>query len=721
MLLEKSNWITSAADHGTAAITFVRRFACGTAPVSATLRITAAGVYVATLGKKRIGDFVLAPGWTSYNKRLQVQTYDVTDLLSDENTLEVTVANGWYKSRIAWDGPYYHSPDEIALIAELVIVYADGRTETIVTDESWTVKEDRLRFCEIYDGELYDASMEEPTEGEVRIIADADKKRLIEQEGEKITENIRVAPRRVLRTPKGELVVDFGQNLTGYVHFRVRNAKKGDRVKLKFFEILDKDGNVYTENYRSAKAELEYICADGDAEYKTTHTFYGFRMVRVDGYPGELTPDDIEAIAVYSDIKQTGSLDSSDPMLNKLFSNIFWGQRGNFLDVPTDCPQRDERLGWTGDTQVFCRTASYNFDCEKFYEKWLGDLAVDQTPEGRIPHVIPDVVLSNGGSSAWGDAAVIVPWQVYLTYGNKEILKKQFASMQKWVDYIEASTHDEYLWTGCWHYGDWCALDLGTETTDSASDKDFIASVYYANAVDILAKSAKVIGKDEKFISDLENKHQRIVEAIRAHFTVLKTQTEHALAIYFNIAVDKKATGDALAKLVGDNGNRLNTGFVGTPYLLHALSMTGHHDVAYSLLLQDKYPSWLFSVSKGATTIWEHWDGIKEDGSVWSASMNSYNHYAYGAVGDWVYGVAAGIQTVEEAPGFERVKVTPIPDGRIASLSASIDTRHGRVSSKWSAFEGGHRYEITVPTDAEIVIDGVSKNVGAGSYVFYGK
>ncbi len=711
--------ITSPTEQGEPAYTFTRRFDLRELPVKATLEISALGVYDAYLGGRRIGDFVLAPGWTSYHTRIQVQSYDVTPLIGYRNELTATVANGWFHSRLAWGGGKrgLYSPDKNSLIAALTLTFADGREEHIVTDEKWTVKESRLRLCEIYDGEIYDAAMDEPTENAAKIIDDFDYSRFIAQEGEEIHEEVAISPKEYLVTPNGEKVIDFGQELTGYVRFRVR-AKKGDVVKLKFFEILDRDGNVYTANYRSAKAELTYICADGEQEYKTTHTFYGFRRIRIDEFPGEVNPSDFEAIAVHSNIKRTGRLECSNPMLNRLFSNIFWGQRGNFLDIPTDCPQRDERLGWTGDTEVFCRAASYNFDCEKFYDKWLGDLIADQTADGGIPHVIPNCLGNNPSSCAWGDVAVILPWQVYLTYGNREILKKQYESMKGWAKYIEANTHDEYLWTGCWHYGDWCALDLGRETTDSASDKDFLASVYYANTLDILIRAGKAIGVDT---TEYTERYPKVISAIREHFPELKTQAEHALLIYFHIAEDPIAAGNALAKLVADNGYRLNTGFVGTPYLLHALSMTGHNDIAYTLLMQDKFPSWLFSVSKGATTIWEHWDGIKEDGSVWSESMNSYNHYAYGAVADWVYGVAAGIRTVEDAPGFGRVEIAPVTDDRLDFLSASIDTRHGLVYSKWEKFEGGHRYEIETPVDCDLTIDGITRHLTAGNYLFFGK
>lgn len=711
-MLENANWIAPSEDFGAVSPTFLKRFNCSGEVASATLTVTSVGVYVAQMNGERVGNFVLAPGWTSYKKRHQVQQYDVTALLSADNLLEVTVAKGWYLSRMAWSDCKY-LPGEMSLIVLLEIVYADGRKETLSTDDSWTVKQSPLRFCEIYDGELYDATKTNEPEGPVRTL-DFPKDNLIEQEGEIVSEQVHVRPTAYFVTPKGERVIDFGQEMNGYVSFRVK-GKAGDRVKFTHFEILDQEGNVYTQNYRSAKATLEYVCRDGEQYYKPTHTFYGFRCIRIDEFPGEVDLNDFEAIAVHSDMKRTGHLESSNPLLNQLFHNVIWGQRGNFLDIPTDCPQRDERLGWTGDAQVFCRTATYNFDTEKFFKKWFGDIRADQWENGGIPHVIPYILEDQACSSAWGDAGVICPWQVYLTYGDREVLARQYESMQGWVRYIESQSKEEFLWFGCWHFGDWCALDLGRETVDSASNKDFIASVYYANAVDILIRAGRVLGKD---VSAYEALYPKIVAKIQERFPTLSTQTEHALALYFGIAADKAATAASLARLVEENGNCLNTGFVGTPYLLHALSQNGYTDLAYTLLLQEKYPSWLFSVKQGATTIWEHWDGIKEDGSIWDPGMNSYNHYAYGAVADWVYGVAAGIRTVEEAPGFERIVIEPHPDGRLGWLAASIETRHGLVSSRWYAFEGGWRYEITTPSPTLIRIDGKEYAVEAGSYLF---
>ena len=407
-------------------------------------------------------------------------------------------------------------------------------------------------------------------------------------------------------------------------------------------------------------------------------------------------------------------------MLNQLFSNIIWGQKGNFLDVPTDCPQRDERQGWTGDATVFSRTASYNYDVEQFFTKWLTDLKLDQGKKGNIPNIIPQTICwdwstDENSGAVWGDSSTMIPWQMYLTYGNKDFLKNQFASMKKYVDYITGYTKTKYLWAGCNQFGDWLGLDAPAGSYRGSSNEDFIASVFYAHSALIVVKTGKILNKN---VDKYERLYEKIVAKIRETFKEYKTQTECALALYFDIATDKKAVARQLAHMIKENGNKLKTGFVGTPYLLHALSQNGYAEVAYDLLLQDQFPSWLYSVKQGATTIWEHWDGKNEKGEFWSRNMNSFNHYAYGSVADWVYIEACGIHTVEDKPGFEEVLISPIPTDKLDHLSARIDTKYGTVSSKWYHFEGKVRYEITTPVNATIVIDGKEHKVAKGTYIF---
>lgn len=718
-----ANWIKPAADTGDVAPVYGKQFTLSGEVREARLSITALGVYEAALNGKRVGDFILAPGWTSYYKRLQYQEYDVTGLLTGDNLLTVTVGKGWYRSPMpGWQGSSWQEglrQRPAGLLAQLTLTYQDGNQETILSDESWTVSESRVRFSEIYNGEIYDASFEPALDGKT-VCFDGPFDTLIPQQGEEIKEQERICGARMFTTPKGELVIDFGQNLTGYVETTLEGSA-GEILDLSFAEVMDKDGNFYTENYRSAKAQYHYTCRDGLQTYKPKLTFWGFRYIRVNQFPGGLdkvSPACFTAIAVHSDMKRTGWLSSSNPTLNRLFDNIIWGQKGNFVDVPTDCPQRDERLGWTGDAQVFIRTACLNYDAEKFFTKWLADMAADQHEDGYVGHVIPDLLQNPHASAAWGDAATICPWEVYKAYGNKAILENQFECMHKWVDYITSTTTTPNLWTGGTHYGDWLGLDAPSGSYKGSSDQDFIASAFYAHSTSLVIKAGKALGRD---VAAYEALYDQIVAAFRKTYPEYRTQTECVLAAHFHLAPDCQAAADQLARMITDCGTKLQTGFVGTPYLLHVLSDYGHADLAYSLLLREQYPSWLYPVTKGATTIWEHWDGIMENGDFWSADMNSYNHYAYGSVADWVYGVAAGITSVEEAPGYEKVRIAPVPDARLDWLKASLNTRHGLVSSQWKKEDGMWRYEITTPVDAEIVIAGEVRNVAAGTYYFYNR
>ncbi|MBR1584908.1 MAG: family 78 glycoside hydrolase catalytic domain, partial [Clostridia bacterium] len=718
MNITQSSWITVSRNTGDIAPVFRRAFDAEQAVEQATLEITALGVYEAELNGRRVGDFVLAPGWTSYQHRLQVQTYDVKDLLQAENDLRVTVGRGWFSSPIpGWMDSEdkqrrVHQP--CGLIAHLTIRYADGSETVIQTDESWQWAEGPVRFSEIYDGETYDARIE-PKDWQPVKLLDWPKDILIPQEGEIVRETERIAAKRVFRTPKGETVVDFGQEVTGYVEFTLY-AKAGEEGKFTHGEVLDADGNFYNANYRSAKALVAYTCRDEAQTWHPRLTFFGFRYIKLISWPVTPHVNQFTAVVVHSDIKRTGWLKSGNAELNQLFSNIVWGQRGNFLDVPTDCPQRDERLGWTGDAQAFIKTASFFFDVEKFFKKWLHDMAVDQYASGEVGQVIPDVMPKDGsGSAAWGDAATICPWQIYQTYGDKAVLEDQFDCMKKWVDYITAATTTKDLWTGHFHFGDWLGLDAPSGSYKGSTREDFIATAFYAHSTELVIKAGKLLGKD---VAAYEALRDRVVIAFRKAFPEYKTQTEHVLAVHFNLCEDRQQTADALAEMVRADGTQLRTGFVGTPYLLHVLSAYGHADLAWDLLLRREYPGWLYPVTKGATTVWEHWDGIREDGTFWSTDMNSYNHYAYGAVADWVFEQAAGLWHEEDQPGFAELIYEPHPDPRVGWLQAKIDTRHGAISALWVCEGDGVRYELSTPVPAIIHLDGQAKFVDPGRYTF---
>ena len=562
----QAKWIKPSWETENKAPLFAKRFRVQQPVASAVLRMTGMGVYEAAINGQPVTDTVLNPGWTSYTKRLQVQTWDVTKLLAADNELTVLLGKGWYRSGlICWqDGTIQTElvTKPAGITAELTLTYADGATETICTDESWTVSESQVRFSSLYDGEIVDATFV-PADAAPAVCFDGPTETLIPHEGEWIREQERVAASRIFVTPKGEQVIDFGQELTGFLEVSV-NAKAGEVVDVSFAEVLDKDGNFYTENYRGAKCHYHYTCRDGQQVYKTKLTFYGYRYIRVNEFPGEVTLDSFTGIAVHSDMKRTGYIRTSDPMLNQLFSNIIWGQKGNFVDVPTDCPQRDERLGWMGDAQVFARTACTNYNAERFFAKWLNDVAADQHEDGFVGSVIPDVLthVNDRGtaSSAWGDAAVIVPWEVYRAYGNEALLRRQFPSMRKWVDYIGSITTTPDLWTGCWHFADWLGLDAPSGSYKGSSREEFIASAFYAYSTSLVIKAGKVLGED---VSVYEALHARIVASFRKAFPEYLTQTECVLAAHFHLADEPQKAADRLAQLVRDAGVQLKTGFVG--------------------------------------------------------------------------------------------------------------------------------------------------------------
>lgn len=718
-MLERSEWIKGCEKNLRGGTVYLKNFQCAAKAEKAILKITALGVYEAKLNGERVGDFILAPGWTSYLNRLQVQSYDVTDMLKTENSLEVTVGQGWRAIANKRDGSDFLGYRDTALIAELTIVYADGTTESIVTDSSWTARESKLRYTNIYDGDIYDATFKA---GSARhcICVDLEKDMLIPQEGEKIVEQERMPALQVIKTPAGETVIDFGQNMTGYVEFRIKGTP-GAQATISHGETLDRDGNFYNANYRSADAQIKFICDGEEHIYKSALTFFGFRYIRLENWPDEVKKENFTAVVVHSDIRRTGYFECSDEAVNRLFKNIIWGQKGNFLDVPTDCPQRDERLGWTGDAQVFVRTASLNFDVERFFKKWLRDLAADQGRDGCVPHVIPNISDGMGGSSAWSDAAVICPWEIYRTYGDKKILEDQFDSMKAWIDWMRERSENGKR-SGGFHFGDWLGLDSTEGSYKGSTPEDLIATAYYKYSTELFIKAAHALGRD---VAEYENIPAEAAAAFRREYmengrVKNATQTGCVLALYFDITDDRAATATQLNELVKRAGH-LETGFIGTPYLLHALSDNGYAETAYDLLLRREYPSWLYPISKGATTVWEHWDGIKPDGTMWSTDMNSFNHYAYGAVADWMYGAAAGINSDPDRPGFEHIIFRPVTDRRLDFVKASIDTRRGTVASEWRRENGRIKYIFTVPEGccASVVIGGEKHKVGAGTHEFF--
>lgn len=718
-----AKWIKRKNEEEYSSSYFLKEFTVKKEALCAKLFVTARGVYEAKLNGKRVGDFILAPGWTSYENRIQVQEYDVTDMIEKDNRLQLQTATGWYLGRIstAKDSWNNKTPKEImdkrekGVIAQLIINYCDGTYESISTDDSWKTADSELKFCELYDGEIFDATVTADFSENAVLSDNQDKSVLIPQQGEKIIEQERLKPIGLIKTPKGEIVLDFGQNLTGYLEITL-TANKNEKASFSFAEILDKDGNFYNENYRSAKAEYIYICRDGEQTHKPNLTFYGFRYVRIDEYPTEkIDPQNFTAIVVHSDIKRTGYIRTSDKMLNQLFSNIIWGQKDNYLDIPTDCPQRDERMGWTGDAQVFSKVASYNFDVNKFFRKWLADMRLDQNTDGSVPPVIPNVWNQNF-CAGWSDAVAICTYQMYLTYADKGILKEMFPAIKKWVNFVTATTTTEYLWTGMWQYGDWLELDGEYGELKGNTRDDIVSTAFYANSVNILCKIGELLGED---VEEYRELHKNIVAKFKETFNDdFKTQTEYIMALQFDLTDKKEQLVNELADLIIKKGKKIQTGFLGTPYILHILSENGYSELAYDLLLRREYPSWLYPISKGATTMWEHWDGTKPDGSLWPVGMNSYNHYAYGAVGDWLYEVSAGIRVDENNPAFERIILKPTATDKIDWLEVELNTKYGKITSKWFHKDGKIHYEFALPSPTELHLNGKTINLEPGFYEF---
>ena len=695
----------------------------------ATLYISALGVFEARINGQRVGEDYMAPGWTVYNKRLQYFTYDVTSMLTPESEIVVGVGSGWYASRGGFpdtkDGMYGHFP---ALIAALDIEYKDGKRLLVTTDESWQIAKSECTFTGIYDGEVYDATVVPVYENNAEIL-DYDMSVLIPLEGVPTREIERVAVKEIITTPKGECVLDFGQEVTGTIEFTL-NAKGGETVRILHGEVLDKDGNFYNANYRSARSEIIYTAKAGEQTYKAHYTFFGFRYVKLEGWCEEVKKENFTAIVLHSDMKRTGYFSTGHEKLNQLYSNIIWGQRDNFLDVPTDCPQRDERLGWTGDAEVFARTASINYDTERFYTKWLRDMMAEQFEDGGIPRVIPDVLRDKVGdsSAAWADAACVMPWEICMAFGNKKLLREHIPMMKKWVGYVYNYGEERYLWLGHRHFGDWLGLDAPAGSYTGSTDKDLIGSAYFHLSTTMLIKALDVLGMNsERYVKMAE----RIRRAYQKKFIkrgklISDTQTAHVVTIHFGLVDDnpelKAKLGKRLVELIEANGDRLQTGFVGTPYLLDTLTEIGRADKAYTLLLQEKFPSWLFSVNMGATTIWEHWDSVNEKGEMWSTNMNSFNHYAYGSVASWMYGTVCGVRPT--SPAYKTFDIKPLPNKALGHAKCSIETRNGVIRSSWAYGDGEIRYVFEVPsgTAAHLtLIDGTDKILAAGNYTFVTK
>ena len=736
------NWITSPM---TAEIhpVFRKKFTLTgeEAAQRARLYICGLGLYEAYLNGEKIGNQFLTPYFTDYRYRVQYQTYDIAPLLKEgENVLDVWLGEGWYKGRFGYlvGGQlreYYG--DEYKLIADIQI-----GEKVIGTDETWMCLRSPILTSGIYDGEVYDARRDAAIEAPgYRDIAwakltSAPRAQLVPMTGLPAVRRETFPVKEIIHTPVGETVLDFGQEITGWVEFEAE-APLDRRIILQYSEVMQ-DGCFYNENLRSATAEFRWI-SDGTRKAARPHfTFFGFRYVKVSGITvDETNRADFTAVAIYSDLEETGRITTANAKINRLIENTKWGEKGNFLDIPTDCPQRDERCGWTGDAQIFANAASYHMRTQSFFRKYLRDMADEQREMGgAVPYVVPDILTiaqekcaeppfdvtedlwGVGGASVWGDSAAIIPWDMYLHSGNLKWLAEQYDNMKQWVDFIismdENHCGGKRLWTCGFHFGDWLSLDVEASDNDmdnreGGTDKYFVASVFYFYSAQLTAKAARLIGKEED-AAYYEKISAEVRAAVRAKYVTgpgelsIRTQTAYAVAIHLNVfdEEEKQAAGERLAELLHLWKDHLATGFVGTAYLCDALTETGHADLAYTLLFNEDYPSWLYEVNLGATTVWERWNSLLPDGKISGTGMNSLNHYAYGVIVEWIYRSVCGLQLTEKRPAGAAVVLAPHPDARLGEAQTCVRFAGGTYEAGWKMDGNRIRYTFTVPFDCEL-------------------
>ncbi len=694
--------------------------------MEARLYITALGVYEAEINGRTVGDHVLDPGWTSYHHRLRYQTFDVTNMLREgRNAIGAILGDGWYRGKLGFGGGRRNNyGDRLALLAQLEIRYADGTTERIVTDDQWRAATGPILASDLYDGETYDARLERPGWGQANYAdgdwagvqqIDRDLATLVAPLGPPVRRTQIVAPVTISTSPAGRTLVDFGQNLVGRLRISVQGSP-GQTITLRHAEVLE-HGELGTRPLRGAAATDRYtLRGEGVETWEPRFTFHGFRYAEVDGWPGELRADDVQAVVCHSDMERTGFFECSDALVNRLHENVVWGMRGNFLDIPTDCPQRDERLGWTGDINVFSPTACFLYDCAGFLQSWLHDLAADQQAFGGVvPIVVPAVLGNTGPTAVWGDAAVIVPWVLYERFGDAGILAQQWESMQTWVDLVAGTAGERRLWDKGFQFGDWLDPSAPPDNPAAARTSRYIvATASFVRSAELLGQAAAVLGRSAD-----AHRYGALAAEVRDAFSkefatpngrlVSDATTGYALAIQFGLlptAEQRQQAGERLAELVRNNGYLISTGFVGTPLVCDALCSVGAYEDAYRLLLQRENPSWLYSVKMGATTVWERWDSMLPDGSINPGEMTSFNHYALGAVADWLHRTVGGL--APGAPGYRRLEIRPQPGGGLTSAHARHKTPYGIAECAWTITQDQLELSVVVPpnTTAHVTLPG---------------
>lgn len=670
---------------------------------SARLYMTGLGVYETYLDGTKISNELLAPGCTDYQKWVQVQTYDVTQLLQEGKTdWTVSTGDGWYKGIMGFDGGKdQHYGDHHRIIAELYITYTNGHTELIKTDDSWFATAGQVTKSAIYYGEDFDARITLDDWQSVNILNES-KSVLCDRMSPPLVIDDYLPVKEVIQTPAGETVLDFGQNHAGLFEFYNR-LPEGATITLEAGECL-LDGNFYRDNLRHARAAFSYTSNGEEGWVRPHFTYFGYRYVRVTGHTEPIQPTDFKAAVVFSKMEFTGDIQTDHPDVNRLFQNVKWGQKSNFFDVPTDCPQRDERLGWTGDANVFSTTAAFNANVYPFFRKFAKDMAVEQDVlDGMTPMYAPSFGNHEGGAAVWGDATTVIPWNMYQIYGDQAILHEHYPAMKAWVDWIGRSSKNEYLWTGGFQFGDWIALDGENPALPTGkTDEDFIASVYYYYSSQIVAETASLLGK-EKEAAEYQTLARNIKVAISQEYITangrlaIDTQTAYALTLYFELIPNEqipRVVSDLVARL-GKDDDHLKTGFVGTPFICQVLSKYGEHKLATKIFLHEDYPSWLYAVNKGATTIWERWNSIQEDGSMHPDGMNSLNHYSIGAIMEWAYRYLLGLGS--HTPGYQTVTIAPQFDYRLKNVSGYVTSPYGKLSLSYQIeSDADHRIQLQI-------------------------
>lgn len=705
-------WITAREDDRFHPV-FIKTFSPIGQVKEARLYISGLGLFTALLNGEKVGEEVLTPYYSNYHDEVQYLTFDITGMLNAENTLEVVLGNGWYKGRFGLAGKKENFGNRFQMIAEIRITYEDGSIQTIPTDDTWTYRGSDIELSDIYDGEMLNRLLWEDRDNPEKpaVFTEAEGK-LVDRYSLPLLEMEDMPVREIIHTPAGETVLDFGQNFAGYPVFR-SPAVKGAKIVLDFGEILQ-DGNFYNANYRSAKSGFTYI-SDGRTEMVKPHfTYFGFRYIRVTGWEGELRPEDFTGKAVYSCMDITGGIRTGHDGVNRLFANAMWGQKSNFVDFPTDCPQRDERLGWTGDAQVFCGTASYNMDTSAFYHKFLHDLRTEQVKlDGILPGVIPvfdpEAAIF---SSIWGDIATFLPTVLYEHYGDSCALKEYYPMMKDWVDKItkeDKARGQRYLFDYGNQLGDWLALDGRTQQSmKGGTDEYYIGSCYYAASAKKTADAAHVLGykEDEAYYRDL---YDKIYEAIlKEYFSetgrlCIDTQTAYIVALYFGIYKEKERIVEGLKNRLYKDCYKLKGGFVGAPIMCRVMAENGMEEEAFYYLLQEGYPGWMHCVNLGATTIWERWNSVLDDGHLSGTMMNSLNHYSFGAVVEYLYRDVAGLKALE--PGFKKALITPLMNQKLKYMEMKYDSAAGTYRVNWKILSDGMvKVQVEVPFDCSAVI-----------------